>query len=1564
MATDGTTQAAAVFEVESQLTLTPTAGPVGGRVTASGTGFVASSPIQFTVGGISANSSCSSDPSGTFPGSSGTNCTFALPNSPGGVDRVIAHSGWQVLTSIGVGNWPADIAYDSHRGEMFLSDYNSYNVSVIDDATDQVAASVAVGSYPNGISYDAAEGEVFVADTATTSTEVSVISDTNDSVVSTVNAGVRPIGVVYDTGRGEEFIANSYSDNVSVLNTTRNVMVASIGGGSWPNGLAYDPALGYVYVVNSYSDNVSVINDSTNRVITSVNVGLNPYNAVYDSARAEVFVINHAAGTISVIRASSNRVVATIGVGSNPINLAYDPDLGEVFATNSGSDNVSVISDATDRVIQSVAVGGEPNGVAFDPVLSEVFVPNSLSDNVSVLASDTAVAVYDVNSSLAVAPPHGTAGESVAATGAGFAADSKIRLSFSGRTLNSNCSTDSTGSLPGSSGTECALVVPAVPAGTYEITASNAPVAPSVYVGSGPFGIAYDSGRGELFVSNSNSSNISVISDLNDTVVGTVTLGGSPSAAHPGAIAYDPGLGEVFVATGGDLVVINDTTRAIVATVGGVPGSFGLAYDAGRGELFATDFTTDAVSVISDRTNAIVATVPVGTQPWGIAYDPNQGELFVANSGSANVSVINDTTDTVSATIAVGNDSRGIALVSDRGELFLVNSGNASVSVISDSNDEIVATVPVQSQPSYAAPVPGRGEVLVSDSGSASVSVVLESTNTVTATLPAGRSPDAIAPDPGRGQVFVANAGSDNVSVSSAYNATAAFTVTPAVVLSPASGAVGSQVSLNGTGFAADSNVTFSLASLEVNLTCATGANGSFPRSGSPACTFTVPSVPGGSEPLQASDGTNLATANFLVTGHLLLSPTSGFVGSKVTATGTRFRPSSTVTFTVGGTTVVSTCSSDPNGSLPGASGTNCTFTVPATPHGSITVSAFDGRSVATAPFWVNSSVNVVPPGGSADVGQIISVQGSGFGSLLRLDMVLLGQSAVNCSSASVGRCVQGVLSSDSFGSIYATFVVPAVPAAGAYVLRVNDSAGDNASAKFTVNLDPTLAPPTASRPSADVGQSVVFGTLAALGAGGYTYAWIGLPSGCGGDQASINCSLDEAGRLSIYVRVVDSDGFAVTSDPLNFTVYADPTVATPGANLESAHVDGGQAVTFTTLASDGTSTYVSFIWSGLPSGCTGTTAAVNCSGADLPAGTYDVSVAVVDSNGQTSAASEALPFAVLADPVVALATPTATSADVGQSVTFSAHATLGSGSYAFTWAGLPNGCGEPSGPDVPCVLTGVGSYAIDLRVTDSNGFNVTIGPWAFLVYNDPAANVSSDRTELDVGQRVTLSANAVSGSGGYMYAWSGLPSSCASTTATLDCVPAEPGTYSVSVRVTDSNGASAESPAWILKVAAVLSAEVTATPAAPTSRQSITFAANASGGTGPLSYAWEFGDGGAATGPTVDHEFASSGVFTVIVWVNDSSGASVEKELRLSVTGPAAASGFLGPGAEELGAAVAVVGVAALLVFMLRRRAQARSSGDRPDPMPEEDPAPGAAPETGPSSDGPEGAMPTEGAG
>ncbi len=285
---------------------------------------------------------------------------------------------------------------------------------------------------------------------------------------------------------------------------------------------------------------------------------------------------------------------------------------------------------------------------------------------------------------------------------------------------------------------------------------STLAVSATITVGQFPNGVAYDSGKGEIFVCNLGDGNVSVISDITNAVVATIPVG-----RYPREIDYDSGKGEIFVANSGDntVSIISDSTNSVVATVTVGSNPRGVAYDSSKGEVFVCNADSHSVSVISDSTNTVVATITVGDSPTGIAYDSGKNEIFVSNSGSPSISVIRDSDNTVVATIDMGGNAvEGLAYASGKGEIFVADYNAAAVSVISDQTNSVVKEISLGvygGDPQSLAYNPPRGEIIVPVQH---LIIISESNNAIVDE--ASINVNNLVYDLGRGEIFaLINAG-------------------------------------------------------------------------------------------------------------------------------------------------------------------------------------------------------------------------------------------------------------------------------------------------------------------------------------------------------------------------------------------------------------------------------------------------------------------------------------------------------------------------------------------------------------------------------------------------------------------------------------------------------------------------------------------------------------------------------------------------------------------------------------------------------------------------------------
>jgi hypothetical protein len=440
------------------------------------------------------------------------------------------------------------------------------------------------------------------------------------------------------------------------------------------------------------------------------------------------------------------------------------------------------------------------------------------------------------------------------------------------------------------------------------------------------------------------------------------------------------------------------------------------------------------------------------------------------------------------------------------------------------------------------------------------------------------------------------------------------------------------------------------------------------------------------------------------------------------------------------------------------------------------------------------------------------------------------------------------------------------------------------------------------NRASADVGQLVNVTVVAQSPAANFSYAWTVSSDGSGcsiSENWSIQCDPTLPGNYNLTAKVTDGDG-ANSVSTLNFTVFSDPTTAPPSPS--PVVTDAGQTVTFTTSASGGTGVYPDYIWSGLAnSSCTNlSTFRVLCRFTQ-PA-LLSIRVSVSDSNDFTSLPSAVTLFRVHPGVTASTPTPSRTTVDVGQNVTFSTVGSGGSGVYiGYNWTNLSFGrCSAASTDLVACQALLAGQFNISVRATDSlAGVSPPSPPLTFTVY--PALIVLQVQIEPDrayIGDTIAFFSNVTGGSPGAQVNWRGLPSGCPNSSASIiGCQVNTPGSYTVTTTTIDSDGATvAAGPALLLVVTHPTIQYFVASPSHMALGDSLTFSVIMAGGVNPYTYTFR----GLPDGCT-GRDAASwsctpnvTGTFTVGLIATDQLGGAAFGNVTMIVTAPASSGATL----------------------------------------------------------------------
>ena len=195
------------------------------------------------------------------------------------------------------------------------------------DTSNNVTATIGVVGGPYGVAVNPTTGTVYVANFLSNS--VSVIDGSSNTVTATIGAGTNLFGVAVNPTTGTVYVVNPNSDSVSVIDGSSNTVTATIGVGTNPCGVAVNPTTGKVYVTNAGSNSVSVIDGSSNTVTATIAVGGFPYGVAVNSTTGTVYVANVGSNSVQVINGSSNTVTINPPSSQAAQNLTWtwsDPD--------------------------------------------------------------------------------------------------------------------------------------------------------------------------------------------------------------------------------------------------------------------------------------------------------------------------------------------------------------------------------------------------------------------------------------------------------------------------------------------------------------------------------------------------------------------------------------------------------------------------------------------------------------------------------------------------------------------------------------------------------------------------------------------------------------------------------------------------------------------------------------------------------------------------------------------------------------------------------------------------------------------------------------------------------------------------------------------------------------------------------------------------------------------------------------------------------------------------------------------------------------------------------------
>jgi len=195
-------------------------------------------------------------------------------------------------------------------------------------------------------------------------------------------------------------------------------------------------------------------------------------------------------------------------------------------------------------------------------------------------------------------------------------------------------------------------------------------------VGAYPLGIAFDGAN--IWVVNSNNSNVTKLRASDGANLGTFTVGGLPYG-----IAFDGA--NIWVANGG-VTKLRASDGANLGTFATDAFPYNVGFDGTN--IWVANYSHDSVTKLRPSDGANLGTFAVGSNPLGIAFDG--ANIWVGNWGSNNVMKLRASDGANLGTFSVGSMPYGIAF--DGANIWVVNWNSNNVTKLRASDGANLGT--------------------------------------------------------------------------------------------------------------------------------------------------------------------------------------------------------------------------------------------------------------------------------------------------------------------------------------------------------------------------------------------------------------------------------------------------------------------------------------------------------------------------------------------------------------------------------------------------------------------------------------------------------------------------------------------------------------------------------------------------------------------------------------------------------------------------------------------------------------------------------------------------------
>ncbi|MCW3097584.1 MAG: beta-propeller repeat protein, partial [Chthonomonadaceae bacterium] len=198
-----------------------------------------------------------------------------------------------------VGNVPKVVTASPDDHWVYVANWSSSSITIIDALTRTRVKDLPVGRLPRGICFDHGGKVAYVAIMGGTKL-VRIDVAQGHKIVGSVSAGITPRHIVCQTDDKALYVSNNLPGTITRIDLVKQKAVATIKVGQMPRTIALSPEGDLLYVCNYKSGSLGIVDTVRNRQVQQIKTRTHPIGVTVSPDGRFIWVSSYNTSVIQV----------------------------------------------------------------------------------------------------------------------------------------------------------------------------------------------------------------------------------------------------------------------------------------------------------------------------------------------------------------------------------------------------------------------------------------------------------------------------------------------------------------------------------------------------------------------------------------------------------------------------------------------------------------------------------------------------------------------------------------------------------------------------------------------------------------------------------------------------------------------------------------------------------------------------------------------------------------------------------------------------------------------------------------------------------------------------------------------------------------------------------------------------------------------------------------------------------------------------------------------------------------------------------------------------------------